>query len=68
MTIINIGLLLLSTLLILALKNVVYKMHSRLFGIKEDTIATVVYSYLGMFKIMVIIFNIVPWISLLLIC
>ena len=51
----------------MVLKNVMCKMHGKMFGIKEDRIAIVAYSYLGMFKVLVIVFNIVPYISLQLI-
>ena len=67
MTIINIGLLVLSSVLIMILKNVMCKMHGKLFGIKEENVALVAYGYLGMYKVLVLIFNIVPYISLLLI-
>jgi hypothetical protein len=67
MTIINIGLLVLSSVLVMVLKNIMYKMHGKLFGIKEDKVAIVSYGYLGMLKVLVIVFNIVPYISLLLI-
>ena len=67
MTIINIVLLVLSSVLIMILKNVMCKMHGKLFGIKEDGVALVAYGYLGMYRVLVIVFNIVPYISLLLI-
>ena len=67
MTIINIGLLVLSSVLVMVLKNFICTMHGKLFGIKEDNVATVVYGYLGMFKVLVIVFNLVPYISLVLI-
>ncbi len=67
MTIINIGLLVLSSVLIMILKNVMCKMHGKLFGIKEESVALVAYGYLGMYKVLVLVFNIVPYISLLLI-
>lgn len=67
MSIINTGILILSSVLIMLLKNIMYKMHGKLFGIKEDDIALVSYQYLGMYKILVLVFNITPYISLLLI-
>ena len=39
MTIINIGVLLLSSVLVMLLKKIVCKMHAKLFGIKEENIA-----------------------------
>jgi len=65
MTIINIGVLLFSTFMIILLKDVVIRMHSKMFGIGEDKIPVVIYSYLGMLKIFVIIFSLVPYVSLL---
>ena len=67
MTVINIGVLILSSVLVMALRNIMCKMHGKLFGIEEDKVSVVVYGYLGMFKVLVIVFNIVPYISLTLI-
>jgi Family of unknown function (DUF6868) len=67
MTIINIGLLLLSSMLIILMKNVMQKLHGKLFGIKEENIALMAYGYLGMYKVLIIVFILVPFISLTLI-
>ena len=67
MTIINIVLLVLSSVTTMILKNVMCKKHGKLFGIKEESVALVAYGYLGMYKVLVLVFNIVPYISLLLI-
>ena len=67
MTVIDIGILVLSSVLVMVLRNVMCKMHGKVFGIKEDKVAVVAYSYLGLFKVLVIVFNLVPYISLWLI-
>jgi len=67
MSIINISLLIVSVVLIIILKNVIARYHGRLFGIKEEHIALMAYGYLGIFKVLIIIFVLVPYISLLLI-
>ena len=67
MTMINIGLLLLSSVLMVILKNVVCKMHGQLFGIREESVALVAYGYLGLYRVLVLVFNIVPFVSLLLV-
>ena len=67
MSIINICILTLSTVLIILLKNIMYKMHGKLFGIEKENLALVSYQYLGMYKIIILVFNITPYISLLLI-
>ena len=66
MTIINVCLYVLSSILIMMLKGIVCKMHGKLFGIEEDKVAIISYGYLGMYKVLVIVFNIVPYVSLLL--
>lgn len=67
MTIINAGVFVLSALLGMALKDVVAKMHGRLFGIGEDKVSIVSYGYLGAYKVFILVFNIVPYVSLLIV-
>jgi len=67
MTIINAGILILTTFLVMGLKNVMAKINSKLFSIKEEQIPVIAYGYLGIYKIMFIMFNLVPYISLTLI-
>ena len=67
MSIINIGLLLFSTFAVLTMKSLMVKMHSKLFGVTETQISQVVYAYLGIFKVLIIVFNIVPYIALMII-
>jgi hypothetical protein len=68
MTIINVGLLALSSVLVMTLKGIMCKMHGKLFGIREESVAVAAYGYLGLYKVLVIVFCIVPYVSLLLIC
>ena len=67
MSIVNIGLLLFSTFAVLTMKSLMVKMHSKLFGVTETQISQVVYAYLGIFKVLIIVFNIVPYIALMII-
>ena len=67
MTIINVALLILGGVLIMTLKRTLYRAHSRLFGLSEDQVAAVSYNYLGIFKLLVIVFNLVPYVSLVLV-
>jgi uncharacterized protein DUF6868 len=64
MTIINVLLLVFSSVLVMTLKEVVCKMHGKLFGLEKNQVAIVIYSYIGMYKILVIVFNIIPYIAL----
>jgi len=63
-TILNIGLLMLSFLIVAFNGDFVYKMHSKWFPMPRETFNVVLYSFIGMFKIIVFVFNIVPWVVL----
>lgn len=65
MTIINIGIFILSAVLTIALKKVVCRIHGNLFGIKEEKISIISYEYLGTYRVLILVFNIVPYISLM---
>lgn len=64
MSIINIILLLLSTFIVSALKPMMVKTHARLFGITEAQISVMAYLYLGILKVLTLIFSITPYIAL----
>ncbi len=64
MTIINIGIMILSSIVVIFIKDYIGKMHGKMFGIKPENISIAVYGYLGISKALIIIFNIVPYIAL----
>ena len=66
-TIINMALLMLSFLLIAALGNFVYRVHGKWFPMPRETFNVVLYSYLGIYKIAIIMFNLVPYLALLIV-
>ncbi len=66
-TIIGGGLLVFSSLLCMALKNVIAKMHGKMFGLTPETTKTAVYGYIGLFKILWLVFAVIPWIALLIV-
>ena len=67
MTIINIVIFIVSSLLSIALKRIVCKTHGKLFGIDESSVSIVLYSYLGVYRVFILVFNIVPYVSLLIV-
>ena len=64
-TIIGGGLLVFSSLLCMALKNVIGNLHGKMFGMSPETVKPIVYGYIGLFKILWFVFSVVPWIALL---
>ncbi|PTN38944.1 DUF6868 family protein [Desulfonatronum sp. SC1] len=65
-TILNVAFLVLS-FLVVAFGfggDFVYRMHGKFFPMPRETFNAVIYSFIGMYKIFVFVFNIVPWIAL----
>ena len=63
-SIINGGLLIISFLFCAFAGDFVYRMHSKWFSIPRESFNTVLYSFIGLYKIFFVVFNIVPYIAL----
>lgn len=66
-TILNGGLLVLSSCLGLAAPELIYRLHSKWFPMPRETFNVVLYAFLGIFKVLVIVFNLMPWMALLIV-
>ena len=65
--IINAALLALSFVILALAGDWVYRMHGRWFPMPRETFNVVIYSFLGIFKILVIMFNLVPYVALVIV-
>jgi len=63
-SVINIGLLLFSTLMLIVIRDFAIKLHSGLFGVNPEELPITYLQYLGNYKIAIIVLNIVPYIAL----
>ncbi len=63
-TIVNVGLLLLSFVLWTLAADFIYKLHGKWFRMSRETFNAVFYGFIGVYKLLVYVFNIVPWIAL----
>jgi len=63
-SIINMALLWLSFGLCIKCADWAYKMHSKWFDISRDVFTITIYAFLGCYKLLVIVFCIIPWIAL----
>jgi hypothetical protein len=63
-TVINVGMMILSFALLIPLSDFVYRVHSRLFPMSREAFNIIIYSYLGIYKILVIVFCLVPYVAL----
>jgi hypothetical protein len=66
-TIINGGIFTLWVVLFMSAPNLVYRTQSIWFPIPQETFNVFFYSFLGLFKIVYLVFNVVPYIVLLII-
>jgi len=64
-SIINVALLVFSSLMCIWAGGWVYRMHSKFFKISREAFNVAIYSFIGAWKILIILFNVVPWIALL---
>lgn len=68
MTVIHLGLFIWITVACLAAKGFIQRIHGKLFGLSHETINTMLYGFLGAYKIALFIFVLVPWIALTIMC
>lgn len=66
-TIMNGVLLVLGTTMLRLAPDFVYRMHSKWFPIPRDAFDVVIYTFLGLFKIVFLVFNVVPYVALLIV-
>jgi hypothetical protein len=66
-TILNVALLLFSSLMCICAGDWVYQIHSKLFSISKETFNVAIYSFLALYKLLVIVFILIPYIALLII-
>jgi hypothetical protein len=62
--IINIAILLISTLAVVSMRGTIIGIHSRLFGLDEKDLGRAYFQYLAQFKIAIIVLNIAPYLAL----
>jgi len=63
-TIINIGIFMLQSILIIALRGAASRIHGKMFNIDEKYTSQAYFQYLGQYKIAIIVFNLVPYFAL----
>ena len=64
-TILDVGILILATIFFMFAPDFVYRTQTRWFPIPRETFNMIFYSFLGLFKIFFIVFNVIPYAALL---
>jgi hypothetical protein len=63
-TLINVTLLLVMTLAIMFLHEPVSKIHAELFNLNKEDLGRTYFNYIAIYKILIIVFNLVPYVAL----
>lgn len=63
-TLLSFSLLIVTTIVLVAARGPMTKIHARLFGLEEAALTRIYVQYVSFFKILVIVFNLVPYIAL----
>jgi len=66
-TMINVGILIFGSLFLLLAPDFVYRTQSKWFAVSREQFNLVMYSLLGLFKTLFIVFCVVPWLALVII-
>jgi hypothetical protein len=66
-TLLNVALLLLSSLICLGAGDWIYQIHSKMFSISRETFNVLIYSFIALYKLLVIVFILIPYIALLIV-
>ena len=62
--VINTGLLLLTTFMLLVFRGMVLGVHEKVTGVPADQLNVIYLQFLGHYKLAIVILNLVPWIAL----
>lgn len=63
-SVVNIGMLVISTVMLTIMRNWVVKLHAGTTGVSEAELPRIYIEFLGNYKILIIMFNVVPYIAL----
>ncbi len=63
-TAVNIGLFILAIVFLKSKRDSLVKFHAKIFGLKKEDLLKGYFQYLGRYKILIIFFNIVPYLIL----
>ena len=63
-SVINIGILATTTLLLAVLRDFVTSVHSKIMGVEKAGLPDAYFTYLGTYKIAIIMLNLVPYVAL----
>ena len=63
-SVINIAVLLISGIMVIAMRGLISKVHSKIFGLDQKDLGRAYFQYLAQYKIAMIVLSIAPYIAL----
>lgn len=63
-SIINGGMLVITSVILIFARDWAYAIHSKLFGVSRELFNTLIYCFMGVYKMLWIMFNVVPYVAL----
>jgi hypothetical protein len=63
-SVVNIAMLFLSSILLIVMRGWITKIHAKLSGVSEDDLPSIYLHFLGNYKLLILMFNLVPYIAL----
>jgi len=63
-TVVNVSILIFSYIVLVSLKDFVYRTHSKWIPVSKEQFHMAMYSFFALHKILVIVFNVIPYIAL----
>ncbi len=66
-TVIHLGLFIWTGLMCTCCKSFIYRAHGKMFGLGEEAIDAFLYGFLALYKIVFLVFVLVPWFALMII-
>lgn len=64
MTVIHIGLLMISTLMLTLFRQTILHIHSKVTGLEAGTLMPAYLYFLAFYKVLIVVFNLVPYLAL----
>lgn len=64
MTLVNLAFYIWTAIACVFMKGFVSRISGKMFGVSEETGKAIIYGYVGMYKLFFIVFNLVPWLAL----
>ena len=64
LTVINIGIYLITVIAVTLLRGFAYRTNAKIFRISEEEVAKTTFKYVGAYKLLITVFCFAPWVAL----